>query len=176
MSEREQQHQRHPEPPQPPQVPRKAQLPGSQIAGLILLLILPTLAIAGVFGQSFDTAAASGSEVSLSASYPSRLRFRQDSHLQITVQNTGQQTLTTVAVQVERGYLDAFSKIAFRPAVTEATDSAYVVEVRDLAPGASQAIAVEFQGEKYGRHSGRIWVTIQERTAAEVTLASLVYP
>lgn len=165
--------------PEAPPVSRRMQLPASQFAGVLALLILPVLALAGVFGESFDRVEASRSGVRLSVVYPSRLRFRLESDLQVTVQNTGTQTLDTLAIHFERDYIDQFSSPAFIPSVTEATRDAYIVALHNLAPGASQLVAVQLRGERYGRHEGKIWVTIDNQdsqAAVDITLSSLVFP
>lgn len=163
-------------PPEPPEVPRRVSLPPNQIVGVVLMLILPILAAFGAFGESFGEVEASGSDVRLSASYPSRLRLELNSNLQVTVQNTGQQTLDTLAVHFERDYLDQFANLSFAPSVTEATSSAYIVELHDLAPGATQTVMVQLTGEQYGSHKGRIWASVDDRTAAELNVSSVVFP
>lgn len=168
--------QSHPTPPEAPDAPRRVNLSGPQIAAAVLLLILPVLAALGVFGESFGTADASGGEIRLSAEYPSRLRFLLDSSLRVTVENTGQQTLSAPELHFERGYIDQFVNISFVPPATEATGDAYIVALSDLAPGDSQVVTVQMQGSRYGRHEGRIWVSINGQTAVELNVSSIVFP
>lgn len=166
----------HPTPPEAPDVPRRVNLSGSQRAAAVLLLILPVLAALGVFGESFSTADAASAQIRLSAEYPSRLRFRLDSRLTVTVENTGQQTLRAPAVHFERDYIDRFVNISFLPPITEATGDAYIVALADLAPGDTQMVTVQLQGSQYGHHQGRIWVSVDGQAAAELAVSSIVFP
>lgn len=168
--------QPYPTPPEPPEVPRKLNLSAGQIAAIVLLLIFPVLMIVGAFGESFDEADASSADVHLSAVYPSRLRFLLDSDMQITVENTSQQTLDGLSVHLETSYIDQFTAISFMPPVSAATDDAYIVPLPDLAPGESGVVTVQFQGSHYGQHEGRVWVTRSGQTAAELQVSSIVYP
>ena len=172
----EQPEQPHPTPPEAPDVPRRVNLSGSQRAAAVLLLILPVLAALGVFGESFSTADASSAEMRLSAEYPSRLRFRLDSRLVVTIENTGQQTLRAPTVHFERDYIDRFVGISFMPSPTKITSDAYLVTLGDLAPGNTQVVTVQLQGSQYGHHQGRIWVSVDGQAAAELAVSSIVFP
>lgn len=168
--------QPYPTPPEPPEVQRKLNLSAGQIAAIVLLLIFPVLSVAGVFGESFGEADATSADVHLSAVYPSRLRFMLNSDMQVTVENTGQQTLDGLTVHFEADYIDQFSAISFMPPVSAATDDAYIVPLPDLAPGESGVVTVQVQGSHYGQHEGRVWVSRGEQTAAELRVSSIVYP
>ena len=165
-----------PTPPEPPDVPRKLNLSAIQIAAAVLLLIFPVLSIAGAFGESFGQADASGADVHLTTEYPTRLRFLLGSNMQVTVENTGQQTLSGLTLHFDRNYIDQFTAISFIPPVTDATDDAYLIALQDLAPGDSAVVTVQFQGSSDGRHQGRVWVAAGEQTAAELELSSIVFP
>ncbi len=147
-----------------------------QLAGIAFLLVLPVLAAFGVFGQSFDSASATDAGLRLSAIYPSRLRYQQDSTLELTVSNTGAQSLDTLSVHLERSYIDRFSGVSFTPQVTLATGRAYVIELGVIAPGESRVIVLQLAGGQYGRHSGRIWVEQNGSRTAALNLTTLVFP
>lgn len=166
----------HPEPPQAPDIPRRLQVRPMQLAGVVFLLVLPVLAVFGAFGESFDSAGATGAGIRLDVVYPSRLRYQQDTTLELTVSNTGTQSLATVSVHLERGYIDRFSRVSFTPQVTLATERAYVIELDMLAPGESRAIVLQLTGGQYGRHRGRIWVEQNSSRPAALDLTTLVFP
>jgi len=147
-----------------------------QLAGIAFLLVLPVLAVLGVFGESFDSASATDAGIRLQVSYPSRLRYRQDSTLELTVSNTGAQSPGSLSVHFERSYLDRFSGVSFTPQVTLATERAFVIELGTLAPGESRVIILQLTGGQYGRHEGRIWVEQNGSRTAALDLTTLVFP
>lgn len=139
-----------PDPPAPPDAPRRLRLYRYQWVGVAFLLVLPALAVAGVFGESFRTATASGPGARLEVTYPHRFRYKQLNSIEARVRNTSGARVDTLRLVLDSAFASRFSTVRAIPAF----ERPWEVALTDVAPGETRLVVVEIQGEHYGRHEG----------------------
>lgn len=162
--------------PQPLQVrdlPRHLKFYRYQWVGLPLLLLMPVLALLGVFGETWDHVEDAGAELTLRVEYPTRYRYKQINTVQVFVQNTASSTLDTVVVAFDPAYIRRFSTLMFIPSPKQP----FEIELLDVKPGETRLVWVELQGEQYGRHQGTIEAyRPASLDTARVVVNTLIFP
>lgn len=158
--------------PAAPEIDRRMRVPLSRAIGVGLIFLVPALALAGVFGESRKTAAATGPNVSVRMEFPSRYRYRMLNSLTIAVENTSARMIDTVTVRLDTAYLLRFSPVVIVPA----PEQAYVVPLADVAPGEVRLVVAEFQGKRYGRHTGQVRVESTSGDTLALPVHTLIYP
>ena len=157
---------------EPPPVERRFALYRRQLPGLILLLLIPVLAIAGVFGESHAEAQARAGDLTLRVRHPSRLRFEQISTLDVVVANHGAARIDTLVVTIDTAYLSRFSGVTLTPSAT----APFEVELTGVAPGESRRVHVEMDAMRIGRHRGDVRVSAGGADTATLGIATIVFP
>jgi hypothetical protein len=158
--------------PSAPEIERRVRVPLFRGIGMGLILLIPALAIAGVFGESWDTAAARGPNVSVRMEFPSRYRYKMLNSLTLAIENTSERRIDTVTVRLDTAYVLRFSTVV----ITPAPEQVYVVPLTDVAPGEIRLVVVELQGERYGRHSGQVHVETTSGDTLALPVHTLIYP
>ncbi len=164
-----------PGPPEAPELPRRLKFWPLQLIGVPIILLIPLLALAGIFDLHIADVQATG-ELALSVIYPTRSRYDTFNEMIIAVTNTTQSPLTEVVVQLERAYLDHFAQISANPDISNISEAFYEITLGELAPGATQVITLDFQAHEQGTHEGRASVVSAETDPIEVSLNTLVLP
>lgn len=168
--------QGYPLPPQPPEIERKLQFHRLQKVGIPLILLIPILALAGVFGEVAHSDNAASSQLALEVEYPPRSRYTMVDSIRVTVHNASAQPLTAVQVNFARAYIDSFSNVAFTPAVDFITDEFYVLELSDLQPQETRVIAIDIKSKEYGHHKGTVTAVPDNGESVTLSLATFVFP
>lgn len=163
------------QPPQPPDFERRFQLFTYQKVAIPLLLLIPLLALFGVFGETSATAASHTESLTLEIGYPDRMHSGMGNEVQIQVINTGTQDLATVEVAVPQSYLASFDHLQFTPDVTQITNEAAVIVLHDLTAGSSQFILIRFDGHWVGSHEGEV-VVRSESAEVRAKIRTFVFP
>jgi hypothetical protein len=159
------------EPPRLPDLPRRVRLYPGQWVGIPLLMLLPVLAVFGVFGETRGSADATGDVIRVEVDYPRRLRAGKWSEVQVRIRNVSGAVLNDVAVTFDASYLDHFSRLTFTPPPT----LPHAVELSELHPGATATVRLEFEGDRPWWGRGRIGVAHAGDTAA-VFISTFTYP
>ena len=165
-----------PQPPESPDLERKLQFYPWQIAGVILIALVPILALFNVFGEALETTSAAGPDLEVSILYPARYRYKMIDPVQISVHNISAQAIPTVTVRIDRAYLDSFSNVTLTPSAKTITGEAYEVELTDLKAGETQQVVAEIQAEEYGWHEAVIATVPEGAEPVEVSIATFVFP
>lgn len=162
--------------PQPPQITRGLSFEKYQLIGVPLLVLLPALALWGVFGVSWATTKAAAEGLDAEVTYPERIRYRMHRELEVTVRNTGGKPLPVVVVSFDRSYISAFSQVQFTPSARNITDEGYEVQLNDIPPGGERRVSASLQADDYGRHGG--WVTVEARGGgrSRLPVTTIVFP
>lgn len=168
--------QQNAEPPQPPSIERKFKLYLTQMIGIPLLILVPVLALLGMFGETEDKVTISNPQLEMQVDYPTRFRYKMIDSVTVSLSNSSAEPISTVEIGFDRSYVEGFSTVTFTPAAHQITDTAYVVEVADLQPGETRIISVEIQAEKYGRHQGAITATAENAEALRVVIKTFTFP
>lgn len=163
-------------PPQPPEIRRRLQFSRLQKVAFPLIFLVPILALAGVFGDSFDAVNAANSQLMVDIEYPTRFRYKMMNPIHASIHNTSGQHLPSVIVNFDRDYIDGFSNVTFTPEVKFITDEAYVLELTELPPGEIRVVLVEIEADKYGRHHGTITAVPGAGESVSVSFDTFVFP
>lgn len=158
--------------PAAPEINRRIGVPRWRMVGLLLVPVVPLLAIAGVFGESWARAAADGPNVSVQVEYPSRFRYKMLNSVAVSIRNQSARAIDTITVRVDSSYALRFSTVVFTPAA----ERAYEVPLTDIAPGETRLVVIELQGERYGRHTGGLHIESTNGDTLAIPLSTLVFP
>ena len=161
-----------PQPPPPPEIDRHFRLYPWQWIGLPLLVLIPILALFGVFGHTWADVRDAGADVEMEVRYPTRFRYKELQAMYVRVRNRSDRMLDTVTVAFDTGYINRFSTVTFKPDISRA----YEVELTDVVPGEERLITVEIQGEAYWRHRGSITGWHSGADTAEVRVSTFIFP
>jgi hypothetical protein len=163
-------------PPQPPKVDKKFQIHAYQWIGIPLMMLIPILALLGLFGETVDMVSSSSQLLDVSVEYPTRFRYKMIDEVTVSLANVSEQTLPSVLVRFDRQYIDGFSTVTFTPSIKATTESDYLVEVSNLQPGETRVITATIQAEKYGMHRGSISTGPEDGGELEVSIATFTFP
>lgn len=164
-----------PEPPKPPKIKHNVSFYPHQVVGMIVIIIIPLLALLGMFGTTQGKESASSEALSLEIEYPERFRYKTIDPLEISVENISNET-QIVTVTLDKKYISKFSNVTFSPEAEEITETEYVFELGELQPGEKRIISGEIQSEKFGKFSGSIRASAGTATEAHVSLTTISYP
>jgi hypothetical protein len=146
------------QPPQPPETKKKLQFTKSQLIGMPFILLVPILALFGLFGETIGRIPMASSDLQVTVEYPTKYRYKQIQPMEIFVHNISTSQIQTVTVSVDTGYLLSFSNVTFTPSVDEVTAEAHIVHLTDVKPGENRLVSVELQAEQYWQHRGTVAV------------------
>lgn len=163
-------------PPAPPPFPRQIRLRPVQWIGIPLLMLIPLLAIFGLFGESFKTVQAGNEMLDVKVTYPARFRYQMYDSLEVTVRNLSPQPLSVVEVRFAKSYIDQFDNVDFTPQAEALKDGYYIVELHDVAAQQAQAVNVNLQADKAGRHVGEIVLSGVGTQPAVLNVVTWVFP
>ena len=161
-----------PEPPPPPDIDRKFQLHRGQWIGIVLLLLIPVLAMFGLFGYTWHTVEGDTDALSVEMRYPGRYRYRVLGSMEMQVTNRTNTAIDTVTIDVDTAYLARFSKVIAIPDFKHA----YLIELTDLEPGESRHVSVEIRAERPGLHRGEVRVSASPADVARLPLSTFIFP
>jgi hypothetical protein len=161
--------------PQPPNVPRRMRWRAPQVAGLVLISILPALAIARLLDPSPRVAHASAGQVELAVSTPQRLRYRMTDWVFVDVRNPSDRPLESVTVEVDAAFVEGFAQASFIPEAARVDEQRYSVDLGRLRPGESRRVSLQLQAEKYGKRAGSVAVVAGTSRAA-IPVDVFVFP
>ncbi len=165
------------QPPEPPQTPTRVHIGIVQAVGVPLLALVPAVALTGLLGErQGHVRSVSAGGVSLQVDYPAVQRFRTLRELGITVRNEGDTTLPMTTLQIDHSYLGAFTRVETTPAVEEVTPEHHEVPLGALPPGEARRVVATLEGDKYGRHAGRVRLVAQPGSDVAVDVATVVLP
>ena len=165
--------------PQPPSIQRLLLFKKTQLIGVPLIILIPVLALLGVFGESFETTRQTGDTFAVEITYPARFRYKMIDTMMVTVENVSAQAVPTVTVAFDAAYISQFSTVSFTPSVSEIAGDAYYVQLKQVEAGEVRRVVVTLQAERYWRHEGEVTVAPGGKDASAdltFTFNTLVYP
>lgn len=168
--------QEHSKPPQPPPISRKFEIRLYQMIGLPLIMLVPILALLGIFGETVDSTVISSPQLEMRVEYPTRFRYKMLDSITVTLRNVSGQPISALDVRFARAYIRGFSTVTFTPPVKSITEEDYILELNDLQPEETRIITVSIQAEKYGTHKGTIRVTPESAESVQVSLGTFIFP
>lgn len=164
------------QPATPPDIRRRLQFHRLQLFGMPFVLLIPVLALSGLFGEGSRTVSASNDVLEIRIEHPVRMRYKMIHTVDISLRNISPDSLPVVSVRFDRSYVDGFSTMQFSPEVKSIDDSIYIVEVADLAPNETRVVSVELQAETYWRWSGDITVLPDGAGSVGLHVHTFIFP
>ena len=142
-----------------------------QIIGLVLLGMIPVLALAGVFGDRWDSRNEVSGSLDVSLRYPTAFRYKTINSFAVHVTNRGTTALDTVTIALDTMYANGFSTVTAVPPFT----GPFEVDLVDLPPGQTKLVRIEIQGERYWRHTGELTASSGPDTV-RVPVSTIIFP
>jgi hypothetical protein len=161
-----------PTPPQPAQVPRRLHLYGAQWIGLPLIMLIPVVALFGVFDEQRALRHAESAVLEVGLEYPSRLRYQQDGHLLAQVRNRSAHSLTGVRVMLDSSYARSFEGVRYTPPPVGTRH----VTFDTLPPGGTQSVRVDLTAQSYWRQRGALDVVTGGGDSLRIVFTTFVLP
>jgi hypothetical protein len=165
-----------PQPPQPPSVDRKLQLYPYQYIGIPLLILIPILALFGVFNETYSTATGSSADFELQVKYPVRGLYNMPHTIEVTIRNKSEQVVPSLSLSFDKNYMDAFKQIVFLPDDLTITDQGYTVNLTNVQSGEMRVVTVSVEPDRYWQHWGSVTVIADGAESAKVQLESFIFP
>jgi hypothetical protein len=162
--------------PQPPEIERRALLTRLQAVGLPILVLVPLLALAGVFGLSRGHRSVQGNGLTIDVEYPSRARVRASDSLAVSVRNELDRPVDGVVVRIDREYVDSFTQVDFTPAVSTLSEASYSIDLGRLPAGGIRAVTVRLSPQAQWRRAGSVSVAGDGIEESTVEFATFVFP
>jgi hypothetical protein len=142
------------------------------VAGLAVIVLVPALAVAGVFGESWEQSAAESPNLSVRIEFPSRFRYKVLQSLTASITNRSAHAIDTIHVRLDSSYALRFSAVTLTPPA----ERVYEVALRHVAPGETRQVVIEVRGERYGRHAGRLRISSTSGDTLAIPVHSVVFP
>jgi hypothetical protein len=158
--------------PQAPEIERRIRIPQWRALGVLVILAVPAMALAGVFGESRDRATSTGPNVSVQVEFPTRYRYKMLNSINTSITNRSARPIDTTTVRLDSSYALRFSTVVFTPAA----ERAYEVPLTDIAPGETRLVVMELQGERYGRHRGRLHIQTTNGDTLAIPISTVIFP
>lgn len=157
---------------QTPQVKSRIRLWPYQWPGVIILLLIPILALFGIFGVTTKTVTETNNGIKAFIEYPTKLRHGQNHSIRVELTNMSNRALSDLVAKFNPDYIHRFSNVSFVPEPRQA----YQVEVGGLAAGESRTVLVEFTADRYGYHNGQVTVSSGGTELLTSNVKTLVFP
>jgi hypothetical protein len=160
------------EPPPAPDLRRHVRLYTAQWIGIPVLMLVPLLALLGLFGENRARLEAARDGLDTTVDYPTRLRTGQRTHIELHVHNRSDLPAEDVTVRFEPRYFEHAFNLLFIPV----PDAPYEVKLPALAPGAAGRVRVEFELEQRWRNTGGISVFRDGQDTAHTRISTFILP
>ena len=172
----EKEHSEVQQPPKAPDIQSRFKLYNYQKIGIPILLLIPVLALFGLFGVGTEQVQAQNNALAVTVEYPTRLRYKVLDTIDVQVTNQTDAVLESVVVQFERDYINQFSESTFTPDVSQITERYYEVELQAIPAGESRHINITVESEQVGYHRGEIVVQVPSNDSLQFHLSTLAFP
>jgi hypothetical protein len=160
-----------PQLPEPPPLKRRIRLHTFQWILVPIAFLGPViLAVSGALGETRASVSAENSSFSVAVQYPARLRFRQPSAIEITLESRATGGLDTLTISLDTVYASQFSDVRGIPQL----ERPYSLKLAAARPGERLHALIEFYAESAGVHTGNLVVTAQD--TVRVRLRTIVFP
>jgi hypothetical protein len=166
----------YPEPPKEPAILRKLHLYVFQYIGIPLILLIPILALSGVFNQQFAQLQQENDALALSIHYPNRSRYEVLSNVTINIENKTEETIPLVLLSISKSYLKEFFVIDILPLVSQITEENYEVELEEIASEESRLVTIDLEGDIYGEHTATVSLASEGIEPLSLTIKTFVFP
>jgi hypothetical protein len=146
-------------------------VPVLQLAGIATMALVPVLAAIGYLDERWATHRTTVGAVEATVEYPTQFRAKLRRPMTVEIANGSGATIDGVDVAFDVDYLRQFAGVTVMPTPRDA----YTVSFASVAPGERRRIELDFEGDRVGRHHGRIVIRVANR-AATVPVQTTVLP
>jgi hypothetical protein len=160
-----------PDPPDAPEIERRIRLHRSQWLLIPLFLLLPLLALLGVFGEAHHTELIAAGPVQVSVRYPTILRYKLHGRIDVQLHNRSAITFDTITIALDTAYARQYTDVTSVPPFT----SAYEVDVADVRADERFLVRIEMIADRHGSHDGDLTIIAASDTA-RVRLSTRIFP
>jgi len=152
---------------------RRRMEPGRvEYIGFPLLLVLPVMALFGVFGERLERATVRSAEIELRVQWPTRTRHEQIHDIEVVVRNVSARVIDTLTVGLDSAYLSGFSAVSVTPGAAHAWE----VELVGMHPGEARRVVVSIDARRHGRHTGPVTATAGGTDTARTVIDTFIFP
>lgn len=163
---------RPPEPPEPPPMERRVDAGPVQWIGFPLLLVLPVLALFGVFGDRQGRATVRSAEIEMSVDWPARTRHERTNDIGVRVRNVSNRVIDTLTIAFDSAYLAGFADVSLTPEAAQAWE----VELAGMRPGEARHVVAGIDARRHGRHAGPVTATAGGPDTARLNIDTFIFP
>jgi hypothetical protein len=164
------------QPPQPPEFTPKFKLYPYQYIGIPIILLIPILALLGVFGEKVVEMEATSADLQVRVEYPIRTHYRLQHEMQVMVTNVSGEAMPSLTVRFDIDLMRAFSDITFTQEPDRIATDGYEVMLEAIAPGETRIVGVDVRAERYWAHDGVISVTGEGIDPVSIPLSVFIFP
>jgi hypothetical protein len=142
-----------------------------QLFGIATMALVPVLAVIGYLDERWATHRTTVGAVEATVEYPTQFRAKLRRPMSVEIANGSGAAVAGVEVAFDVDYLQQFAGVTMTPAPRDA----YTVSFTSVEPGERRRIVLHFEGDRVGRHDGRIVIRVANR-AATVPVQTTVLP
>jgi hypothetical protein len=164
------------QPPAPPQFKPKFQIYGYQYIAIPILILVPLLAVFGVFGTTYASVESAGERARLRVDYPERVFTGESNEMAIHIRHVGTGDMTGIELWIDQSYLEQFTDVRFTPDITTLTDEYAIIALENLAQSETRLVTIELAGHAVGSHEAEIRLRADGTEEATVRFSTLVFP
>lgn len=162
-------------PPSPPEMTFRFRFYPFQLVMIPLLILIPLLALMGVFGDRVENREVQGEGVSISAHFPSMTRFDQRETLRITI-HSGAASIPAATLRISRTYLDYFAGLSFMPTNVSIDSASYVIDLGDIPANTTHVMTLEYRAARMGMFIGSVMLETENAPLLDFELSTFVFP
>lgn len=155
----------------PPRKP-KLKMWHYQWIGIPIIILIPVMALLGVFGEQTTKVQLSGEGLEASLEYPQKLRFGQDEFIRLEVSNTTSRALTNVTISFDKSYIEKFAEKSFTPEV----QANYEMKNVEIPANETKTFEVRVKAGDSGSHSGEIKIRKEDEDILSHEISTFVFP
>lgn len=163
-------------PPEPPEIERRVLLSLKQICSILFILLIPLLALIGVFGPESKQLSIDGVNVNMQIEYPAMTRNGLPTKFQISLLNKSAQDLTMLRAIIDRSYLKNFNGVRSTPEIKEINNDNYVITFPNIPAGETRRLLIDLQPQRIGRHKGTIIISDGESDIIDLSMHTVILP
>ncbi len=157
---------------QSPKLPPHIKTWRFQLIGLPLLILIPLLAMMGIFGKELETITVKGGGLVSSIEYPTKMRYGQEVFMRLELKNTTGETIKNVSVNFDENYIKRFDGVEFTPNIEEN----YITETGDIPAGETRLIDVKLKAGEIGNQTGKFKFFSGEKKLFSTRLKTFIFP
>ena len=161
-------------PPPPPEIKRKLEFWPLQKIGVLILAVIPILAFLGLFDSQYKSKSLQLPNLTLTLSYPQRLRFSEDGVLNIHLTNSASAP-QSVTLTMNDKYVETMGELHARPMLAMPGPE-FTIYDGIVAANETLNIQLNYKAAAYGKIRGGLKLQQPETTNQTLQFTTFIYP